>query len=410
MRLRHLRLQSLDLRGLKPFPPAEGLGSAPLAFLMCSQFLVLGCGPDEASGRRDVARDGWGRLRIVVVDSILIEEHDSLYIGHPASLALDPGDGSFYVADGYAMRGYRFARSGKPLMIYGRPGDGPGEIRDTRSAFPVNDSVVAVDDFRERTLELFHKYTGDFLGRRPHGGISGGRVLASPRRDTIWMAFPDFPGGAFSVTMWLPNEDLVRPLWPVPDVYRNHPHYFAASGLTTSLARWRDRWLLGYGSLPSVYLVDLEDGYVDSLRIPVRRRRPIPENIVEIVETRPEAEKRASLSVLRYIFQRLDGYYVVVHSDPHLAGTWPSVEIWADYYVSSLSHDLEQACVDEPLPLGTRVHALFASRADTLFVLYQRILGGDVAGKPRAETWIKLLLVDLNHCAWLETTSPEPLD
>lgn len=374
--------------------------------------LLTGCRPegtDRRSAVTPVTEDGIG---IVLVDSVLLRESDSLYIAHTSGFSIDPLDGSLYVADGYAMQAYRFARSGKAVGAYGRPGDGPGEIGDTRSAFAVGDSLIAVDDFRERTLELYDKRSGEFVGRRHHGGISGGQVLTSAGQDTIWMAFSDFPAGEFSVSIWIPQTDAIEHVWRVPEVYREHPGYFALSGLATSVARWRDQFLLGFGSLPHVYVVELDGergAYRDSLLIPVRHRRPIAEDIATIADTRPETEKYASLSRLRHVFRRLDGSYLLIHEDPHLEGALPAVEIWADYYVGILTSDLTQACVDEPLDLGPRARALFASRGDTLFVLQREVVEGDGETEPTAATWVRAFVVkvDMDGCELLSTAIPD---
>lgn len=372
-----------------------------ISSLLC--FAILSCGGGEAGSAGALGGDPKGP-QVQVVDSVLLIEEDTFHVGQPSSLAVDPVDGSFYIADGYSSRAYRFSRDGLPLRSYGRPGDGPGEIRDTRSALPIGDSLVAVDDFRERTLELYDRDTGEFVGRQEHGGISGGQFRYGTNGDTVWLAWPDFPLGTFSVSRWVPRRGELVHLAAAPDVYREHPHYFAASGLTASIAPYRDGFLLGYGSLPRMYVVSGDGTVLDSVKPPVARRRPIPADVVEIMETASEPEKRAAISVLLRMYARSGGDYVLVHSDPVLEGTYPAVEMWARYYVGLLSGDLDRACVDTPLDLGTRAHAIFMARGDTLFVLTQNVVDGtDDDTDPRAETWVRAMLIDEAACDWVPT-------
>jgi len=281
--------------------------------------------------------------------------------------------------------------------------------------FPVGDSLVAVDDFRDLAFELFDKETGEFVGRRSRDGAMGGTVLWSAAGDTLWLGFPDFPGGDFSAFMWVPRTNQLRHLWRVPRIFRDHPSYFSMGGLGTTLARWGDKFLLDFGALPHLYVVALDgrDGtYVDSLRIPVRRRRRIDDNIVEIAENRTDARtamrRYSYLSFLAGIYRRADGSYLLVHTEMDLEGTPPAVERRTDYYLSVLTADLAQACVDTPLDLGSPVSSIVNARGDTLFALLQRAVAGEGTTEPRAETWVKrsLIEVDRDACEWASTGFP----
>jgi hypothetical protein len=89
-----------------------------------------------------------------------------------------------------------------------------------------------------------------------------------------------------------------------------------------------------------------------------------------------------------------------------MEGEWPAVDLWAEYYVTLLSPDLTRACVDRPLILGERAHALFASAGDTLFALQQRVAEGTPASKPHAEIWVKRVLVGPKGCDWIPIEDP----
>lgn len=339
---------------------------------------------------------------VTKVDSVRLQETESLFIGQAAYLSVDPVDGTLYVADGYAAQAYRFGRDGTPLQTYGRPGGGPGEIEDTRAVFALDGSTVAVDDFRERTLELFDRATGEFTGRVEHGGISGGQVVSNPTAGTVWMAFPDFPGGEFAVTVWQGSDDLGR-VGSVPAIFREHPHFFATGGLAPALAPFRDGLLIGFGALDKVYVMGGDGNARDSVRVPRLRRRALAPDVVTIMEGGTEIEKREAISRLLQMTRRGDGSFVLVHADPHLAGEFPAVETWAEYYMTVLSADLSRACVDLPVPLGPRVDARLAVRGDTVFALYHKIVEGSAGEEPYAESWVDLFTVDDSGCPWVPT-------
>ncbi len=93
--------------------------------LFAGMFLIPGCGSE--SGER-VTADAAGPT-LTPVDSILLPEGDTLYIGNPYALVVDPYDGSFHISDIFSSRVLRFRRDGSLMLVYGRPGEGPGEFR-----------------------------------------------------------------------------------------------------------------------------------------------------------------------------------------------------------------------------------------------------------------------------------------
>lgn len=88
--------------------------------LFAGMILIPGCSPE--SGERVTA--GAAGPALIPIDSILLLEPDTLYIGNPYTPVIDPLDGSFHIPDIFSGRVLRFGRDGRLMLAYGRPGEG----------------------------------------------------------------------------------------------------------------------------------------------------------------------------------------------------------------------------------------------------------------------------------------------
>ena len=84
-----------------------------IVWLAAVSILMTGCGE---GGVGDWQRPGAPQLQFVGL--VRLMEADSLYLGRPISLAIDPDDGSFYVGDVVGGRVIRYGRHGKPQRTY----------------------------------------------------------------------------------------------------------------------------------------------------------------------------------------------------------------------------------------------------------------------------------------------------
>ena len=66
-----------------------------VALFAGGMFLIPGCGSESGA---PVTADTAGPT-LTAVDSILLPETDTLYIGNPYTPVIDPFDGSFYIPD-----------------------------------------------------------------------------------------------------------------------------------------------------------------------------------------------------------------------------------------------------------------------------------------------------------------------
>lgn len=93
-------------------------------------------------------------------------------------------DGTLYVHDGMNRTNYIFDQDGRFMKLFGKKGQGPGEVQDQKSFFLVGQKVVVVDTAK---LHYFSK-DGDYLRsesnyyyrRRPALFIDENRFIAAP--------------------------------------------------------------------------------------------------------------------------------------------------------------------------------------------------------------------------------------
>jgi len=138
--------------------------------------------------------------------------HDRLY--NPAGMAIDPGNGDLYVADGYGnRRGVVFDKDGKFLRQWGRQateeetraGEGGVFIRIVHCLAMGNDGLIYVCDRQGDRIEVFDKM-GNF--KRNIWIKTGTPTLPDDRGTAWWVAFSRDPGQRFMYVMNGRNEQV----------------------------------------------------------------------------------------------------------------------------------------------------------------------------------------------------------
>ena len=114
----------------------------------CALLLLLaGCRSEAAEPPSDralsSARTSGAGARLVLEDSVQLEETDSTYIGRATGLAVD-GTGEIFVADDFSARVLEFTPTGHFVRAYGRKGSGPGELQRPIAIVLLGDSAFAV--------------------------------------------------------------------------------------------------------------------------------------------------------------------------------------------------------------------------------------------------------------------------
>ena len=76
---------------------------------------------EACASERESAGSGGAGPVLIPLDSVLLVEADTLYIGNPFTPVVDPFDGTIYVPDLFSNRVMRFGRDGSLIRVYGRP-------------------------------------------------------------------------------------------------------------------------------------------------------------------------------------------------------------------------------------------------------------------------------------------------
>lgn len=369
--------------------------AAALSFVLLLP-IVNGCG-SEVDGRV-----GGGAIgpTLVLLDSILLPDSDSLVMGNPWTPMLDPYDGGFYIPDGYYGRVYRFDRSGSLVRTYGRPGRGPGELQGPTMAFVLDDSTLAVRDGRLGRLKRYHRGTGEaleehvftaFVGQDPpvfHGGKYwfAGTEQGRARALVSW----DPVDGGQTLVGLLPEEYYVSAREGIS--YANH---MLGGALT-----WADStFVRGWYIRNDLMRYTPEGEVVDTIHLPVAHRFGVPENLRYMYDIKGPrgAEKFTFHSYLRHLHTLPDGGLAFIHHDQELESFEGPVPVFsATSWLGVLSPDFSRACVDALVPSSPDTRPMEAFRGDTLFVFDRRIVD-----EARLESRIRLYRVDTTGCDWL---------
>lgn len=360
--------------------------------------LVIGCGSDGV-GRSGGDASG---PTLVPVDSLLLEEADSLYMGRPWTPAVDPRDGSIYIPDGYTSRVYRFDRSGRLVQTYGSRGSGPGELRGPNMAFVLDDTILVVLDARLNRLKWFHRDTGVGLAETvftPFTGIEPAVRVG----DHYWFASVE-QGHPRALARWDPRTGEVSTVGPMPAEYhvsRRSPRPGYANNMLVGVLTWADSTLIrGWQIRNDLMRYTLDGEIVDTIDLPAVRRRGVPENLRYLydVEGATGRERLTINSYLRQLHTLPGGGLAFVHHDQEILSLDGPVPILgARSWLGITTPDFQRACVDAPVPASSDARPMETFRGDTLLVLDRRIVG------ERLETWIRMFRIDTTGCDWLPT-------
>ncbi len=370
-----------------------------VALFAGGMFLIPGCGSESGE---PVAADTAGPT-LTPVDSILLPEADTLYIGNPYALVVDPFDGSFYISDIFSGRLLRFRRDGSLMLVYGRPGEGPGEFRGGPGApMVLDDSTVAAQTTRSRRVNIFDRNTAETIrvvNFPALAGITPPVVIGQE----VWMT--DFEiRRETSLTRWHPSTDEFRSMGRLPEEYvaslSSDNWSYASLFRIGSLAYADGRFVQGWSGLDEMFVLNLRGEVVDTANIPVARRKGVPADLRERIdiENIPFREQLEGSSRLRQLFPLPGGGFVFTHHDQTALQLQPMPVLTAKVWLGVLSPDLSQACVDTLVPHDFEIRPMETFRGDTLFVLDRRI--DDLQ---KLQTWVLMYLVSDEECDWMST-------
>ena len=323
-------------------------------------------------------------------ESVVLQEHDSLFLARPLAMYPNPS-GGFYVSDLFRNRVVLYDAHGVAIRTFGRAGAGPGELRQVSTVFVRDDSTLAVFDISTGAFSLFDRLTATFSRAVRFDGIG---LSVAQLRGTTWLGAMNLGRGT-AVGRWRPGADSIEYLIPLPDAYLQS-RLLAGNYAGSWVAVWEDTVAVGMTASDTVRFFTTEGQAISTVSVPARRRRGIPADLVEQMQpTRGlSTSRRFSLaSALLGLYRRHDGALILVHADQELDGRL----ITAKVFVSLLSADRTQACVDAPLSVSQDSQPVYAFSRDTLFVLEQRIVDGE-----QIRTTITGYRVEEDGCNWID--------
>jgi hypothetical protein len=327
-------------------------------------------------------------LRLVLVDSVVLQESGAASLGAPATLAAG-SDGGVFVSDGTSGELLHFARGGELVRRIGRKGSGPGELQAPMATGVVGDSLVAVADWATGRTSLFDARSGLFRRSAAHEGLP---FALTPSGDVLLLSGVNVRRGT-SVALWPLRGDSMGHAGPIPAEYLSSPLMMEVHPYVSSAAVDRGI-LLGFTGHPDLFLTTPGGAVLDTVAVPRERRRGVPRDLVQRFASDPSNEEIAAMGSALVLLSRLpSGEVAATHLDLTLDGT----DVSAEGYVTVLSADLEAACVDARIPLSGTGRPVFAFRGDTLLVLEQRLAAGD------AESVLRSYRLDTAGCTWRPT-------
>lgn len=303
-----------------------------------------------------------------LVDSIVLQEPDSVALGTRAPVLLRTRDGAMFTFEFPGRRVSAYAPDGRYLGELARSGDGPGELRMIfGSVLLGGDSILAVIDGGRSRILTFNSTDRRFLRESVvddplmpvnHGTMIGERIVMPRLVGLTPLAAIDRRTGG--VTAWgeVPANWRTRgePGFARAVVVPVGERVFTMLPLD-SIAHWRDA----------------SGAILDSIVVPVRARRPL----LAETKARHDAMERTQ------VFDQVTSWTV---GGTLLSGVRPAVLFldidadasdygqrfdvrWHQFYVTVLGNSPATTCVDIPVnvPFGEMSWPTFTG--DTLWVL-----------------------------------------
>lgn len=341
--------------------------------------------------------------RLILEDSTVLSETDSAYVGRPGGLYVD-SQRSMYVPDLLSDRVFRYDSAGRLDRLIGRAGSGPGEFRGVGDILLEWKGLVAIQSYGHRRLSFFDTESGTPRAEVPYSG-----TLTSGTRseDTAWFGSLDFKSGygvmrldLSSVSRTVGRLPISSSVAPLPSIYRSNEAVRGTYGLV-QVAAWPNRLLVGYAAESTLVLYRSDGTTLDTLFIPTLQRRGHPPDFARRMDLGRSAfsEIVGMASALFGILPQPSGDFVLVYLDSRLEG---KRSIRSKAFISLLSANLRQVCLDAPVPFAGDGQPRIALDSDKLAVLDQHAISGS-----RVQTVVRRYRIDVSACRWVPTHKEE---
>ncbi len=327
---------------------------------------------------------------LVPVDSVVLAEADSAYVGRIAGFTTSTA-GNIFVADQLSSRILVFDGHGRFVRFIGRKGSGPAELLQPLRVGLQGDSLLWVSDFGPRSVKVFR--VADAAAAREMR-VDGMLTDLTLRNDTAFLAVADF-GRNTGISIVGPHAHPtsfgVRPgrlrRWRVLMPYVS-PAALALTG---------DSIAIIYSAYDAVFFYGLDGGARGAVTLPAVRRRQVREDAESSLRANATLNDKQALFSTAYTATRLrSGHLAVVHMDFAYSGKRPT----ATGFLSLLAPDRKKACPDAPIPLSADSWGHVAFRGDTLLTLNQ-----SVTKEGTAKITLTAYTIALATCQWLPTSA-----
>lgn len=341
-----------------------------------------------------------------LIDSLVLEENDTLYLGKPEMGFVVDDSGLIYVADEFWNHVVRFRPNGKIDRVFGRAGDGPGEFRSTTRVAATMDTLVVLAS--SGRLKVFNRSTGRFYFERTFGrGLLGDVQLHG---DHLMLALYDFGSGR-GVLSWPLAEFLQQSKAsaadpPSANLVDMPPEYSAYPGLRedfggTSMALWGDTMMVGHDAVNYVVLYTTLGVPLDTIDLPTRVRRGVPRTALPLFargRQRTLQESAGAISFLVQMWRLPNGEMLLWHQQNRIEQTGEQYKFFGQDFMTLLSADRRRACVDASIPFPGSEWPRLSVHGDTVLALDQIIAGKD---STRGVSVIRRYQIADTHCTWL---------
>lgn len=343
---------------------------------------------------------------LTLVDTVVLAESDTIYLGSPAATFTLDGAGHYFIPDRGNNRVLQFSNTGALVRTFGRQGSGPGEFRGLGNAVMVAGGRLWQSDYVQRRISLFNT-SGASLGDVPFDGRLSSLKLSD---QGAWAGITDASLG-LAVTRFDPTrtpDSLVPTMITLPSVYDEFPvlRYWDH----TSVVAWNDTLVVAFGGVEYVVRYKDNGSPIDTAWVPACRRQGSPPDILaqgfrstpRTAEEQSRAEEiQTKISGLLGMWRFSDGQILVWYQDPRKdsSGLYRSRA-----YLSVLSPDLQRACVDAELAGSGSERAILAVQDDYVHLLDQVV--GDRGAGSEVRSVVRRYSIDTSQCKWLATSRP----
>lgn len=355
-----------------------------LLLLAC---VVAGCADDNNIGEEQHPRLTGPSLNTVA--NVELQEDDSVFVSKPNGLLIAP-NGSILVSDVALGQVLQFARSGQRVGQFGRKGRGPGEFIVPGFMAVVDDSLLLVRHDASMSVEAFNLPTHQWLWshRLPAPTTTSietnGQVLMvsylDPNKGTSALAFADSLASS-------------RPIGRAPGIVSQN-QFVASAFRMSQLASKGDTIAQAFEASNWLYVYSLANSSVDSIHIPLARRKGAPVHLLADVGP---GNQDVSMQAVQNVSQPLAIQWIgptkvaIVTVDPDRTAQ----HFKGKTFVTVVDVQRRESCVDGSLGVPEDPAPMVAFNGDTVVTLYQEV---DQANK--AHTFVRFSLIDDSGCSW----------